>query len=165
MSFTDGVEDENLRKEYEKDLCKCSKELEYWKDTNEQKDTILQLYNTKNKKVIGKFKDELNGKVMSEIAFLRSKQYGFLENEQQHLKCKGITRAVTKNLIKFSEMKNCLNPNAEDIYKTQITLNNKKHDMYKMKTPKKALTRFDDKRYICDDGITTYPFPLRGDPL
>ncbi|XP_071138806.1 uncharacterized protein [Mytilus edulis] len=35
------------------------------------------LYSEKNKKVIGKFKDELNGKIMNEIVFLKSKAYSF----------------------------------------------------------------------------------------
>ena len=41
------------------------------------------LYSTKNKKVIGKFKDELGGRIMSELVFLRSKAYALLvENEE-----------------------------------------------------------------------------------
>ena len=36
------------------------------------------LYSTKNKKVIGKFKDELGGRIMSELVFLRSKAYAYL---------------------------------------------------------------------------------------
>ncbi|CAC5358484.1 unnamed protein product [Mytilus coruscus] len=35
------------------------------------------LYSEKNKKVIGKFKDELNGKIMNEIVYLRGKAYSF----------------------------------------------------------------------------------------
>ena len=35
------------------------------------------LFSPKNKKVIGKFKDELSGKVMSELVFLRSKAYAY----------------------------------------------------------------------------------------
>lgn len=41
------------------------------------------LHSTKNKKVIGKFKDELKGHVMSEIVFLRSKAYAYLVNGKE----------------------------------------------------------------------------------
>ena len=38
------------------------------------------------------------------------------------------------------------------------TLNSDKHNMYINEVNKVSLNPFDDKRYICDDGITTLPF-------
>ena len=46
------------------------------------------LYSTKNKKVIGKFKDELGGAIMSELVFLRSKAYAFLVKNKDVKKLK-----------------------------------------------------------------------------
>ena len=37
-------------------------------------------------------------------------------------------------------------------------LNSKKQEMYVNEINKKSLSAFDDKRYILDDGITTYPY-------
>ena len=93
---------------------------------------------------------------------MRSKQYSYLiEGEyKETIKCKGITKAVIKYNIKFNEMKNCLNPKSKDIYKKMSTLNNKNHAMYLIESNKKALSSYDDKRYICDDGIKTYPFGI-----
>ena len=99
---------------------------------------------------------------MTEIVFMRSKQYSYLtEGEfKATTKCKGITKAVIKNNIKFNEMKKCLNPKSKHIYKEMCTLNNKNHAMYLIESNKKALSSYDDKRYICDDGIKTYPFGI-----
>ena len=83
------------------------------------------LYSDKNKKVIGKFKDELAGMIMSEIVFLRSKAYSFLvekgcsyegiklNKDQEKLlkpakKLKGITKAtITRNIV-FQEYKDAI---------------------------------------------------------
>jgi hypothetical protein len=43
------------------------------------------------------------------------------------------------------------------ITKTMYTLNSDKHKMFLMKINKMAINPFDDKRFICDDGITTQP--------
>ena len=50
------------------------------------------LYSTKNKKVTGKFKDVLAGRIMSESVFLRSKAYSFLVENKDIEKLKGITK-------------------------------------------------------------------------
>ena len=52
----------------------------------------------KIKKVIGKFKDELDDQIMSELVFLRSKAYAFkVGKEVKNLK--GITKSTIKKLI------------------------------------------------------------------
>ncbi len=58
----------------------------------------LDLYDTNNKKVIGKFKDELCGRLMTENGFCRWKNYAYLKDGDilEFLKCKGITKASTK---------------------------------------------------------------------
>jgi predicted RNA-binding protein Jag len=42
----------------------------------------------------------------------------------------------------------------------QLQIHSDKHKIYIVNRNKKALCWFDDKRYICDDGITTYPFGI-----
>ncbi|MCY7361895.1 MAG: hypothetical protein LH629_07490 [Ignavibacteria bacterium] len=96
---------------------------------------------------------------MSEICFEKSKQYGYLKDGevQECIKCKGITRACIKHMMNFQEMKRNLNPFAEDtdVYKTMKTFINKNLGMYVNEINKKALSPFDDKRWIADDGLTT----------
>ena len=66
------------------------------------------LYDEGNKKVIGKLKDELNGKIMTEIVALKPKQCAFrIEDGEEKKKSKGIEKNVTKTL-KLEDYKNCL---------------------------------------------------------
>ena len=121
-----------------------------------------KLYDEKNKKVVGKFKDELNGSIMSEIAFVKSKLYAYKKNIysgdiKEEKKLKGISKHIIKDMI-FEEFKNIiLIDKPEPIKKVVYTLNSENHKMYMNKQNKIALSAFDDKRYILDDGITTIP--------
>jgi hypothetical protein len=63
-----------------------------------------------NKKVIGKFKDELNGKIMAEFIGLRSKLYSFTEpnTEKEVKKAKGVKKLVVDKEICHNDLKKCL---------------------------------------------------------
>ena len=56
------------------------------------------LYDPTNKKVIGKFKDEANGKIITEFCGLRSKCYCYILNGEayEHKKAKGAKESVLK---------------------------------------------------------------------
>jgi len=114
----------------------------------------------KNKKVIGKVKDELNGKLMSELVFLRSKAYAYKTiDEEYEKKLKGISRATIKKNVTFEEYKNSiLKPYTNILTKEVYSLNSFNHKMFVKMTNKKAISPFDDKRYILDNAIETFPF-------
>ena len=58
----------------------------------------------KSKKVIVLMKDELDGKIMKEIAALRPKMYSYLTNDGHiHKKAKGKKKCVTKAQTKFED--------------------------------------------------------------
>ena len=117
-----------------------------------------ELQSNKNKKVIGKFKDELNGKIMNEIVFLRSKAYSFtLTDLSEEKKLKGIGKTTIKKDIKFNDYKNCLFNNEKQLNR-MYTMNSENHNMYINEVNKISMTPFDDKRYICENGIDTLPF-------
>ena len=72
----------------------------------------------KNKKVIGLMKDELGGKVITEVATLRPKMYSFLTGHgKEDKKAKGTKKCVIKKTIKFNDYKKCLS-NDEVIFKS-----------------------------------------------
>ena len=56
----------------------------------------------KNKKVIGLFKDELGGKIMTEFCALRAKIYAFkLDDDTEKKKAKGTKKCIVKREIIF----------------------------------------------------------------
>ena len=75
-----------------------SDDVEKWFDTSnyDEKDK-RPLPVGKNKKVIGKFKDELSGKIMKEFVALRAKTYAYLmDGESEHKRVKGTKKCVIK---------------------------------------------------------------------
>lgn len=67
------------------------------------------MLNTKNKKVIGKFKDELNEQLLLEFVGLRSKMYA--NRVQRNVitkKSKGVKKSIVENEITFEDYLICL---------------------------------------------------------
>ena len=74
-------------------------------DKNNKKPILIG----KNKKVPGLFKDDLGGKIMTEIFALRPKAYAYLDDDgNKHKKSKGTKRCVIKQKLMFQNVKNCL---------------------------------------------------------
>ena len=134
---------------------------DYLDTSNYSKDHPL--YSNKNKKVIGKFKDELGGNIMTKFIGLRSKMYcyEYLEASEIKFKClaKGINK-TTKNEFNSESYEKCLSQK-KVIHKAMFNLVHKKHKIYLNELIKIGLSPFDDKRYICKDGIDTLPYGLK----
>ena len=107
-----------------------------------------------NKKVIGLMKDEAGGKIITEFVGLRAKNYVFLLGGEEHKKCKGIKKNVTKNNITFKDYRTCLFTNVEQLRKMNV-FRSHLHDVYSEQVNKIALSANDDKRVILEDGIHT----------
>ena len=108
-----------------------------------------------NKKVIGLFKDEAAGKVITEFVGLRAKNYSFICDGEEHKKCKGIKKNVTKNYISHEDDRNCLLTNIDQRRKMNV-FRSHRHDVYSEEVNKIALSANDDKRVILKDGIHTH---------
>ena len=82
-------------------------DVDKWFDTSAyDKDDNRPLPIGKNKKVIGKFKDELSGKIMTENCNARAMPYAFVyDNNKEKKKAKGTKKCVTKNDLTFENYK------------------------------------------------------------
>ena len=136
------------------------------KDMREQFDTSAYpkehgLHSNKNKKVLGKFKDELcdNSFVsMSEVIALRSKVYAYKTSENKEKKTlKGVNKIVKEKEIKFDDYSRCLTQ-GEIISKNQTSIRSFQCKNYTIEQTKKCLSPYDDKRYILDNGIDSLAY-------
>ena len=115
-------------------------------------------YCNANKKVIGKFKDEACGVPITEFVGLKSKMYSYIKSNVKGDKtAKGIKKNVMKNNIKHKNYKNVL-LNNEQLHHKMKTIRSQKHQLGSYEINKVLLSCFDDKRYIHDNGISSYAY-------
>ena len=108
-----------------------------------------------NKKVIGKFKDEVEGKQITHFIGLRPKLYTFkVEEKGETRKTKGVNKNVIKKSLSFEDYKKCLFTE-DEIMKEMNIIRSQNHDIYSMTVNKVALSANDDKRLICENKIDT----------
>ena len=107
-----------------------------------------------NKMVIGMFKDEVKGKIVTEFVGLRAKNYAYMCGGEEHKKCKGIKKCVIKNSISFKDYKDCQFEYVELRRKMNI-FRSHLHVVYAEEINKVALSANDDKRVVQKDGIHT----------
>ena len=105
-----------------------------------------------NKKVIGMFKDEANGKVIDEFVGLRAKLYSYKMFEgEESKKCKGIKRSVVEKDIALEKYKKCLTDRKPQLIKMNV-IRSYGHEVYTEEVNKMALSADDDKRHILENG-------------
>ena len=134
-----------------------SSDVERWFDTsNYDKKDKKPLPIGKNKKVPGLFKDELGGKIMTEVVALRPKAYAYLDDDvNEHKKTKGTKMCAVKQKLTFQNSKNCLFNN-KTVHRSQERFKSYNHDVYTEEINRIALNNNDDKRLQTFDGITTF---------
>ena len=135
---------------------------DFWKNKdrfdNSDYNKESPFYNAVNKKVIGKFKDESAGIPITEFVGLRSKMYSYVkDNEQTARTAKGIKKQVIRKDIKHEDYKNVLFNN-EQIHHKMKTIRSEKHQLGSYERNKISLSCFDDKRFIHQNGITSYAY-------
>ena len=118
------------------------------------------LFSSENQAVVGKMKDEFNGKIITEFVGLRSKLYSLtVEGEKKEKKaCKGCKKkCVINKELKFSDFKDTL-MNKTKLSKSMNFIKSKLHSVNTVKVNKIVCSAFDNKRYLLDDGVTSYAY-------
>ena len=150
-SFIINIETEDFYEDITQDINKWFDTSNY--DKNDKRPLPIGI----NKKVIRKFKDELEGKIMIEFWALRAKTYAFLlDDNTEKKRAKGTKKCVIKREIMFEHYKDCLF-NDKTIIKSQLRFKSDHHDVYTEEVNKIALSSNDDKRIPTFDKVTTYP--------
>ena len=121
------------------------------------------LFSKKNKKVMGKFKDETNGDPIKEVCAIKPKMYSYLTKSEISIKkAKGIT-ATEKKKLRHQDYKDCI-LESKLSKTTQTTIQSRNHDLYTWRTDKITLNPVEDKRYLLRDGIKSVPYFHYGIP-
>ena len=116
-----------------------------------------KFFDQANKKVIGKMKDESEGKIIDEFVGLKSKMYSMknIDGKESNT-AKGVNIAT-----EFNEFKDTLF-NKKIMRHKRRRIQSKKHKLGTYEINKISLSCFDDKRFVLDDGIHTLASFLKG---
>lgn len=148
-----------------------AKDVPRWFDTSDSPKDHPAGLPIRNKKVIGKMKDEVGGKIITEFAGVRAKCYAYrIDNPDKTCdckgkckgkcigdkKCKGVKTGVVTTEITFNDYRGCVLKGTEK-YITQNVFRSRAHNVFTENLKKKALCAKDDKRVILKDGIQTLP--------
>ena len=133
-------------------LCKIANDL----DTSNYP-TDHPLYSNENKKVVGKFKDECGGQKIAAFCGLRAKMYSIkMSNRKNTNRAKGVSRSVVRKLT-FDDYLHTLRTGGK-IRRRSRKIRSYRHQLVTEALNKVALSAYDDKRYILDDGICTLAY-------
>ena len=108
-------------------------------------------YDDNNKKVLGKFKDELKSKIITGFIALRPKCYAYsvYGDDKKYKKCKGIAKGTVRRQMKYEEFETVLKTN-EVIHKSFNSIRSKNHRIFSITTKTNALSSYENKKYWID---------------
>ena len=118
-------------------------------------------HDAKNKKLIGKFKNEAAFVPIVEFEGLRSKMYSYVKDNGKNKKtAKGVKKNVITKNIKHEDYIDTLMDKKGMMHKMN-TIRSECHQIGSYELNKISLSCFDDKIYIHNDGITSYAYGLK----
>ena len=123
---------------------------------NSDYDKSSKFFFNNNKKVIGKFKDEAAGKPITEFVGLKSKMYSYRTESKDNKTAKGVKKNVIERDLDHSDYFDCLQNNNMMKHKMK-GIRSEYHQVSSYQFNKISLC-YDDKRYIHNDGITSYAY-------
>ena len=143
------IQTEDVYKDMAEDIDLCDR-------SNYPKDHML--YSGRNKKVLGKMKDECEGRVIKEAVAIRPKMYSVLEENQKNIrKAKGVKKNVVEKEVRHEHYKEALFEKKQFCHGMNI-LRSEGHEIYGMHVNKVSLSLFETKRWIAYDGVHTLAY-------
>ncbi len=153
LGYTDT--DSFIIKVNTEDVYEDFKELNYYMDFSDYPKDHPN-YDNSNKKVLGKFKDELNGKIMTEFIGLKPKMYAYkVEDNNEFKKAKGIPKKCLKRDLNFENYRKTLEEN-ENKEVSFNCIRSFRHEIYSIECNKQGLSNYDNKRYYINNDVS-YP--------
>ena len=121
-------------------------------------------YDATNKKVLGKFKDEVDGKIITNFIGLKPKSYAFkiYKQDKEEKKSKGIVKHKVKRELNYKKYLETLEDNRCDTVSFN-SIRSKNHQIYSINQVKMALSSYDNKRYYLDK-VNSLPYGHYGIP-
>ena len=116
------------------------------------------LYDSKNKKVLGKMKGKCGGEPIEEVVALRPKMYSIKKAKSNIKKAKVVKKNVIEREITHEHYKEALFRRKQYMHKI---LWSEGHEMYGMCMNKILISPFDTKRWIAGDGVHTLAYGRR----
>lgn len=126
-------------------------------DPNDSDPILRSLYSVKNKKVLGKFKSETAQYAPMEFVGLRAKMYSLLLGDGNKMTAKGIKKTFVKHHINHSDFVKTLESKRATRAEF-LSFASKNHRIKTVEIKKVGLSAYDDKRYILDDGMSSYAY-------
>ena len=110
------------------------------------------------KKTLGCYKDELNGKIITNFIGLKPKSYAFkvYNQEKEEKKNKGVPKQKVKRELNYKKYLETLEDNTCDTVRFN-SIRSKNHQVYSINQVKQALSSYCNKRYWYDK-INSYPY-------
>ena len=115
-----------------------------------------KLYDPTNKKVPLTMKDELNGLILEEVVYLRSKLFSIKFSGGVKQSAKGVQRSVKKTLN--HDLFQHVSSSGTSIHKKMTQMRSLNHQLFVAQVKKVALSAFDDKRFLLDCGIKSLAY-------
>lgn len=141
------IETEDAYKDIEKDIDSY--------DTSDY-DQEHYLHSTKNKKVVGKMKDEMAGKPIHEYVGLRSKMYSILTSKKHICKAKGVSKATIREIMHDMYLESL--KSSKTFIHGMKQIRSTKHVIEMKHLNKISISPLDTKRWICRDHINTLAY-------
>ena len=115
----------------------------------------LKLFVSTNKKIPLTMKDKMKGQIMLEATCLRSKLYSINYESGIQQSAKGVQKCLKKTL--HYDLFNDVWSSRGNIRKNVNQIQSQQHQLLVIQINKTVVFAFDDKRFILEDGIQSFP--------